>query len=64
MNAVSLYILDAEFDGIEMKSQVVFNKRQVKTAGLSSEDFSGPVVSAAELRLSWHFEPNYCVVFS
>lgn len=33
-----------EFDGLEMKSKVVFNKRQVLTTGLTSDDFSGPQV--------------------
>ena len=36
---------DTEFDGIEVHSCVVFNTRDVKTAGLTSEDFSGPTVS-------------------
>ena len=37
------------FDGVEIKSRIVFNKRQVKNAGLTSDNFSGPTV-----RLSRH----------
>ncbi|KAK2147378.1 hypothetical protein LSH36_556g02006 [Paralvinella palmiformis] len=39
------YAIDArEFEGVEMVSKVVFNKRQVRTTGLSSDDFAGPTV--------------------
>ena len=35
----------SEFDGIEIRSRVQFNKREQKSAGLTSDDFSGPTVS-------------------
>ncbi|KAK2174283.1 hypothetical protein NP493_813g01010 [Ridgeia piscesae] len=39
------YTVDvAGFDGVEIKSRIVFNKRQVKNAGLTSDNFSGPTV--------------------
>ncbi|ELU01383.1 hypothetical protein CAPTEDRAFT_211837 [Capitella teleta] len=34
-----------DFDGIEIKSKIIFNKRKTKNAGLSSEDqAAGPTV--------------------
>lgn len=33
-----------EFDGVEMVSRVIFNKRQIKAQALTSEDFSGPTI--------------------
>lgn len=40
----SLVVFITEFEGVEMVSKVVFNKRQVRTTGLSSDDFAGPTV--------------------
>ena len=55
--------LISEFSGIEMKSKIVFNKRQTKTAGLSSEDMAaGPTVSwsfvACRINIDW---PKVCI---
>ena len=38
-------IIATEFDGVKMISKVVFNKRELQTQGLTSDDFSGPTVS-------------------
>ncbi len=37
-------VLFSEFDRIQAKSRIVFNKRKLKSAGLTSDDFSGPTV--------------------
>ena len=40
-----MFSVFTEFDGIEIRSRVVFNKREVQSTGLTSDDFSGPTVS-------------------
>ena len=35
-----------EWDGVEIITKIVFNKRKVQTQGLMSEDFKGPEVSS------------------
>ena len=44
MNVI-IIIFWTEFDGIKTHSHLVFNKRQVRTEGLTSQDVEGPTVS-------------------
>ena len=52
--------MSAGFDGVEIKSRIVFNKRQVKTAGLISDNFSGPTVRHSDY--GDVLQENYCQV--